>query len=496
MNAFKLFPFCYGSRLLSPAGSLWMTMVSIFMVAMCVIEGLAWAVAASSILGSEYARTATAIGVMFGALIYCLDLGLVTIDFRSLRMGKIIVSILARLALVSIGAYFTAPILGGYFLEDEIVTAISDRNAVLKNEFVVAENERLDELVEGKRQSWNAARQAYTDEMRGRDGRPRGNGPVAKQLKLLLDEARADIERAEISRTQTLERIRRADNETLMTEFGVRLVADAFETRAAMQEDMSAEAGGWTESEALASLMIGMIWCGMVLAKVAQPGTIYDYYDEVLQSAFARYLRGGYDHALPERQRNDGKSAFKDAGDFGKWYYDHQEDVEVREQELRAAKELDDTTTRMQRNRQRLQELDAEDAELAAELNAAREETCNIVSEAQHVQRCLDDAQEDLKAINASLERGLERRAAREMIELKSKTEADIAALSQRFDQVSPQAKDLQDKQNDLAKRLDRVRLEVHNLKATLDSCWERAAGIAVDLDGNDSVVALESARV
>ena len=279
----------YGDSLLTPAVRVWLGFAWVIILLMATLEGLVWGLVGASIVPQDSAWLQPFAGLLLFVLIFSvvwiIDASLVMSErpmARSRRWNpginqgffalvRWLFGFLARLAIVALSLYVTAPFLGKLIRADDIATHhqrqveqyYAERDIQLKAQIaarttqieqnhrarvepLAREIERLTESIARERQrraeieaefapelellrrDLVAAQQRVGDEILGRDGRPEGRGPEARKweanTQLLagqleakqseldtrvgeLDQRLNDWERTLRERTETLQRL-------------------------------------------------------------------------------------------------------------------------------------------------------------------------------------------------------------------------------------------------------------------------------------------------
>lgn len=279
----------YGDSLLTPAVRVWLGFAWVIILLMASVEGIVWGLVGASIVPQDSAWLKPLAGLLLFVLIFSvvwiIDASLVMSErpmARSRRWNpganqgflalvRWLFGFLARLAIVALSLYVTAPFLGKLIRADDITTYhqrqveqyYAERNAQLKAQVterttqieqnhrarvepLAREIERLTESIARERQrraeieaefapeleilrrDQAAAQGRVGDEILGRDGRPEGRGPearkweanarlIAEQLEAKqseldarvaeLDRRLGDWERTLRERTETLQRL-------------------------------------------------------------------------------------------------------------------------------------------------------------------------------------------------------------------------------------------------------------------------------------------------
>ena len=141
----------YGQNLLRPTASIWIFFMSLLALCLAVIEGMVWGFTSSIILNEELKYVPIFIGIIVGVFIWIFDASLIQLDtskpifdtgkphgknaisrffsamFSSSRLAW---GILARITILCISLYFTAPMLGQLFLDKEITQRMNAGNNV------------------------------------------------------------------------------------------------------------------------------------------------------------------------------------------------------------------------------------------------------------------------------------------------------------------------------------------------------------------------------
>ncbi|MGQ9660441.1 MAG: hypothetical protein ACUVQI_10235 [Thermochromatium sp.] len=279
----------YGDSLLTPAVRVWVGFAWTIILLMATLEGLVWGLVGASLVPKDSAWIKPISGLLLFALIFSviwiIDASLVMSERPMIRrrrwsshanqgflaLVRWLFGFLARLAIVALSLYVTAPFLAKLIRADDIAhyhqrqveqyyaertaqlkaqiaerTAQMEQNHRARTELLTREIERLTESIERERQRRTeieaefapeleilrrdlaAAQQRVGDEILGRDGRPAGRGPEARkweanaqrladQLALkqseldarvsTIDQRLSDWERTLRERTQTLQQL-------------------------------------------------------------------------------------------------------------------------------------------------------------------------------------------------------------------------------------------------------------------------------------------------
>jgi hypothetical protein len=279
----------YGDSLLTPAVRVWLGFAWTIILLMATLEGLVWGLVGASIVPQDSAWLRPFAGlllfVLIFAVVWIIDASLVMSERPMARarrwnpganqgffaLLRWLFGFLARLAIVALSLYVTAPFLGKLIRADDIAThhqqrveqyyaerdarlkaQIAERTAQIEQNYrarvepLAREIERLTESISRERQrraeieaefapelellrrDLVAAQQRVGDEILGRDGRPEGRGPEARKweanAQLLADQLAAkqseldtrvgeldrrlnDWEQTRRERTETLQRL-------------------------------------------------------------------------------------------------------------------------------------------------------------------------------------------------------------------------------------------------------------------------------------------------
>ena len=232
----------YGDSLLTPAVRVWLSFAWIVILLMAGVEGIVWGLVGASIVPQDSAWLKPIAGLLLFALIFAviwvIDASLIMSERPVARarrwspgvnqgLGALLrwtFGLLARLVIVALSLYVTAPFLGKLIRADDIATyhqrqveryfaerdaqfqsQLAERTAQLERnhreriEPLTREIERLTQSLSAERQRRTeiesefapeieilrndlaAAQRRVGDEILGRDGRPEGRGPEARK---------------------------------------------------------------------------------------------------------------------------------------------------------------------------------------------------------------------------------------------------------------------------------------------------------------------------
>jgi len=232
----------YGDSLLTPAVRVWLGFAWVIILLMATLEGLVWGLVGASIVPQDSVWLKPFAGLLLFLLIFAvvwiIDASLVMSERPLLRarrwnpganqgffaLVRWLLGFLARLAIVALSLYVTAPFLGKLIRADDIATyhqrqveqyyaerdaqlaaQVAERTAQIEEnhrarvEPLTREIERLTESIARERQRRTeieaefapeleilrrdlaATRARVGDEILGRDGRPSGRGPEARK---------------------------------------------------------------------------------------------------------------------------------------------------------------------------------------------------------------------------------------------------------------------------------------------------------------------------
>ena len=218
---------------------------------------------------------------------------------------SLILGILVRVGIVSIGAFATAPNAPLAFADGQL-TRILRQTAEQKRQEQLFELQTAFTAKEAKLQSdYDEKHAQYRAEylckaidlngklIRG-TGRC-GKGPIADTLLVAANQARSTLEEARESFKEELISLRKMPWKKILERAGTS--ADSIEVRKAILEKHAL----LSRLGDMAMFFVIMLFSSLLLLKVLQPKSVFIYYNEELQQAWQRYSAGDFQRLEPNR---------------------------------------------------------------------------------------------------------------------------------------------------------------------------------------------------
>lgn len=318
----------YGRNLLRPTASVWIFFMSILAVSIAIIEAMVWGLTSSIILPDELQYATLFIGILVGIFVWIFDASLITLDtskpifnpknnsnksfmakfFSAVFSKKLGLGILARLAVLSISLYFTAPMLGQLFLEKEITRRMDAVNNSKISELVISTETQYNEKIDKLESQKEVLQADLRSEISGKSGARYGYGPVAKEIDRQILDTTENLERLKKEKNEALLKITSATPEEIAKARGLTLDQDNYETRNRIQQTIHEETGGKVKSEELAKIFLILVFSVMVILKIFQGKSVEVYYNDQLQELYEKYLTGYFNPLLEKKEWPDGET--------------------------------------------------------------------------------------------------------------------------------------------------------------------------------------------
>ena len=346
----------YGRNLLRPTASIWIFFMSLLAISLATIEGMVWGFTSSIILNEELKYVPIFIGVIVGVFIWIFDASLIQLDtskpifdtgkphgknaisrfFSAIFSSRLGWGILARLIILSISLYFTAPMLGQLFLEKEITRRMNDSNNEKVSQLIIKAEEEFNTKILALEKNKEELEVELRKEIAGNGGSGSfGFGPVAREISRQIESTTKDIEELKKNRKETLEKLTNASPEEIAKASGLSLDQDSYETRERIRKELLAETGGMAKSELLAKVFLILLFSVIIVLKMFQGKSVEVYYNDELQELYEKYLNGFFNSKLDKREWPNGEAPMAPYR-FHDWIYhtfaiSQQEDMQQNE---------------------------------------------------------------------------------------------------------------------------------------------------------------------
>lgn len=333
----------YGSQLLDGMAELWLVLAPLNILSIAFCDAVAWAYFGYTTAPGFAAYVAAgAAGLIVFTLVGSVDAMFVMHDQSRLNRRDSI-AIGARIVLVILTFTVTAPFLTQLFFARDIEASIRRQNeqriATRRGDTAAAFDRRAESL-----RTQLAQRQgALEKEIAGAGASGRyGRGPTAGAIANEIESLQSAIAATERGRIAELATFDQAPPEVLASRYGVDLVREGPATRARVVAELETSPAFRSTQLTIKAFLVFM-FLGLVCLKLFQPESVRIYYSGQLQSAYARWKAGVFDHRLDPHELPDaaGMSAIR----FADWYENDQrvrdltERLKVQEDAVRALEE-------------------------------------------------------------------------------------------------------------------------------------------------------------
>jgi hypothetical protein len=246
---------------------------------------------------------------------------------QNVRAGHL--AILARIALVYVSFTVTAPFLSQLVFSRDIEAAIQHSNEQ-------SQSAKLTEIAATHDAALADMRTKLAQRMRdletevaggGRSGRY-GDGPTASAIKRDIEQYTTDIRNAEAAKAAELEAFKKATPRQLASRWGIDVKREGPDTRARVVAEMEKSAA-FRSVRNNVRWFLAFMFVSLLVLKCFEGDAVRSYYSADLQAAHDRYLAGIYDPLLHPAERPDAEGGGMTAGQFVRWYNDHQSAAEA-----------------------------------------------------------------------------------------------------------------------------------------------------------------------
>lgn len=474
----------YGDSLLTPAGAFWIFAVRIAILLMAAAEAMAWSYAAFY-LATGGARWAAATGafIFTFATVCLIDASLMTLD-RWARQNdhritsepaphwiarvRDILSIGARVALIALSMFITAPFLAQLMFNDDIERTLRDERTALRAS--------ARQSVLGPLQQRALTLQTQLDERRtaldaevagaGISGRY-GDGVAAKQIRATVATLEKDHAAVVAEHQRLATELDGMSDEAIAARYNLALPGDSFQERARVLANI--KGANYALTERAVQAFLAFLFFALILLKLFEPRSVKVYFSERLQGLWRQYQGGLFDPHLDPAERSVGTASMSPLR-FEDWCLNTYPALRARDVDVVKAGE------RLQFFQNSETEISAIAAAVAAEESALISELSALDSQWQlaivdhaSAQRNIEAADTQLAALKAqmtTLETGLKRPAAPAALSTIVTTLSDLeatvtnlraqkAAAQDQLHALTPLLADLEKRRAELAARLE-----------------------------------------
>jgi hypothetical protein len=476
----------YGDALLTPAGAFWIFAVRIAILLMASAEAMAWSYAAFY-LATGGIRWAAGIGafVFTFATVCLIDASLMTLDRWArkddhritlepkphwIERSRDLLSIAARVGLVALSMYITAPFLAQLMFNEDVTRQLRDERIAMR----ATARQSLLQPVEARL----AALQAQLDDRRaaldaevagaGRSGKY-GDGVAARQIRSSITAIEGERAALTAEHARNVAEFDAMSDEAVAARFRLALPGDSFQERARALAAIKNDSYRLTERAVQAFL--GFLFVALVLLKLFEPRSVRVYFSERLQGLYRQYVGGLFDAHLEPAERSIGSAAMTPLR-FEDWCVTTYPAVRARDVHTikagertqffaNSASELSAIAVAVVADEERLL------AELATIESALQQATVERAA-AERTRETADTQLADIRTQRATLEAALKRPATAPAVSTILATLADLeasatsaaaesAAAHHRLDALTPLVADLAKRKATLSARVDLV---------------------------------------
>jgi hypothetical protein len=387
----------------------------------------------------------------------------------------------ARIVLVILTFTVTAPFLTQLFFSRDIRANIERQNeqriAAARADIAARFDARMEEL----RARLSDRREDLEQEIAGSGASGRyGFGPTAAAIEMEIRQLEPEIAGLAAARSAALASFDQATPSILASRYGIDLVREGPETRARAVAELERSASFRAARRTIKAFLVFM-FLGLVCLKLFQPESVRVYYSARLQSEYARWKAGVFDHRLDPRElpHTGGMNPVR----FADWYDNDQQVREMterlREQTALAIERMkaqEDAVRALQetlrvdlaRLRDDLAAASKVSEQLESEVSAAQREldslNAKIVEEQQQLDDFRYDEADDLSLRDQQLLIASRNRTVRQLTEHRAAS-GELAATLARLNQ-----------------RLDANRSYENQLRVSMSAAGEETAALAAAL--------------
>lgn len=332
----------YHNNLMTFNSSVYLTIISLVMMAAALMEAFAWGFLASSFVPDNPLIGWLTVGVFVFVLMWTLDRSMAATDLLKNEHSIILngydteddlgfwqkcwvwiqdhFSFVIRLAIVALSLWITAPFLTQVVFRQDIENGINARYAsaidLAKTNREQAHETTLDnqyQKILALENDIKAINDKLQNEISGKSGTGYGDGPVAQSIKNQLASTERQLQAAHQEKERIIAdfkqenaeffaAIDRADSEALK-KYGVHQSKESPKLRQEIINELKTDPAFMTTDRAV-HVFLFLVGIILIITKMLQPKSVQLYFSSLLQEKFVQYAAGGFDGYLADKDKS------------------------------------------------------------------------------------------------------------------------------------------------------------------------------------------------